>query len=173
MKRFVLSVLVIIVFSLPGYSIFRDSVLVMVSRTGYQVDVINPGRYIVVRNYGGKKVEGKFRILNHRMILVGHTVVPLHNISKLTVKSSMYPISRAIYKGGNFFVSTLPKKMLSSLSFGTQGPAALLLFFIFLLVALVSVVFGLLIMFVALPGLIVGKTYNMRQWKVYVKPRRS
>lgn len=164
--------LLMLVFSMPSYSIFRDSVLVLVSRTGYQVDVVKPGRYIVVRNYAGKKAEGKFRIINHRTILVGHTVVPIRNISKLTVKSSMYPISQSIYKAGHFFVSTIPKNMLSSLSFSSQGPAALLLFFIFLLVAFVSVVFGLLIMFIALPGLIVGKTYNMRAWKIYIKPRR-
>ncbi len=173
MKRFVLPLLMTFLLSIPSYAIFRDSVLVLVSRTGYQVDVVNPGRYIVVRNFGGKKVEGKFRILNHRMIIVGHTIVPIRNVSKLTVKSSMYPISRGIYKAGNFFVTTIPKKMLSSLSFRAQGPAALLLFLIFLLVAFVSVVLGLLIMFVALPGLIVGKTYNMRTWKIYIKPKRS
>ncbi len=173
MKRFVLPLLMTLLLSMPSYGIFRDSVLVLVRRNGYQVDVVKPGRYIVVRNYGGKKVEGKFRVVNHRTLIVGHTIVPVRNIKKLTVKSSMYPISRAIYKGGNFFVSTLPKKILSSISFGSQGPAALLLFFIFLLVAVVSVIFGLLIMFVALPGLVVGKTYDTKSWKIYIKPKRS
>lgn len=159
--------------SLPSYAIFRDSVLVFVNRSGYQVDVVRPGRYVVVSNYGGRKVGGKFRIIDHRTIQVGHTIVPLHNVSRLTVKSSMYPISKGISQAGKYFISTLPRNMLSSLSFSAQGPAAILLFFIFLLVALVSVVLGGLIMFVALPGLVVGKTYSMEQWKIYVKPRRS
>ncbi len=182
MKRIVSFVFFLLAFVHPSYSVIlstevietgiRDSVIVMVNRSGYQVDVINPGRYVVVRNFSGRKVSGKVRILNHRTLLVGHTVVPIRNISRLTVKSSMYPVSRGIFNAGKFFLSTIPKKMFSSLSFSAQGPAALLLILIFVLVVLVSVLLGLLIMFVALPGLMVGKTYNMRQWKMYIKPRR-
>jgi len=173
MRRFLVSFIIVLLSVNYSYSIFRDSVLVLVNRRGYQVDVVYPGRYVIVKNFAGKKAEGKLRILNKRTIIVGHTLVPIRNISKLIIKSKMYPVSVKIVKAGNFFISTIPKKMFSSLSFSAQGPAALLLFLIFILIALVSVIFGLLVMFVALPGLIVGKTYNMRQWKLYIKPRKT
>ena len=151
---------------------WRDSVILLVSRRGYEVDVLNPGRYIVVRNFAGRRAEGKVRVLNRSTLIVGHTIVPIRHISKLTVKSSMYPVSRAIFNAGKNLAFKFTGKMFSKLGFSSTGPAAVLLLLIGILVAIVFVVLGLLLMFIALPGMLTGKTYSVRRWKIYVKPRR-
>ncbi len=150
----------------------RDSVILLVSRRGYEVDVLNPGRYVVVKNFTGKRAEGKVRVLNRSTLIVGHTIVPVRHIRTLTVKSTMYPVSRAIFNAGKNLAFKFTGKMFSKLGFSSTGPAAVLLLIIGLLVAIVFVVLGLLLMFIALPGLLTGKTYSTRRWKIYIKPRR-
>ena len=150
----------------------RDSVILLVSRRGYEVDVLNPGRYVVVKNFTGKRAEGKVRVLNRSTLIVGHTIVPVRHIRRLTVKSSMYPVSRAIFNAGKNLAFKFTGKMFSKLGFSSTGPAAVLLLLIGILVAIVFVVLGLLLMFIALPGLLTGKTYSVRRWKIYIKPRR-
>ncbi len=169
------SLIIIVLLSLLvdfSYANIKDSVIVLVNKRGYEVDVIQPGRYVVVRNFSGRRVEGKIRVLNRHTIAVGHTVVPIRNISKLTVKSNMYPASKAVYKAGKNLAFDFTGKMFKRFGFSSAGPAAVLLLLIAVLVAVVFVVLGLLIMFVALPGMLVGKTYDMRSWRILIKPRR-
>ncbi len=161
-----------IITSTASYAYFKDSVLVFVSKVGYQVQVVNPGRYVVVRNFSNYKVEGRMYIVNAHTLRVGHTIVPIRNIARITVKSMMYPISHGIYKAGLYLMKTLPLKIFKTFGFRNTGPAAVLLLVIGLLVAIVFVFLGLLLLFIALPGLLVGKTYDMRYWRLYIKPKR-
>ena len=172
MKKITLLIIFLFSIAYQNFAIYRDSVIVLISKRGYEVDVIKPGTYVVVSNFSGKKVEGRVRILSRRILIVGHTVVPINHIKKITVKSSMYPISKGIYNAGKFLLIKVPGKLFNSVAFSTQGPAALLIFIIAVVVAIVLGILGLLIMLVALPGLIVGKTYSTRYWKIVIKPRR-
>ncbi len=149
-----------------------DSVIIFISRRGYEVDVLEPGRYVVARNFAGVKVSGKVRILNRRTLAVGRTVVPLSHVRSITVKSSLYPFSKAVFDAGKNLAFKFTGKMFKKLGFSSTGPAAILLLVIGLLVAFVFVILGLLLMFVALPGIMVGKRYDVRNWKILIKPRR-
>ncbi len=156
----------------PVVSYGNDSVIIFVSRRGYEVDVLDPGRYVVVRNFAGVKVIGRVRILNRRTLAVGRTVVPLSHVKSITVKSSLYPFSKAVFDAGKNLAFKFTGKMFKKLGFSSTGPAAILLLVIGLLVAIVFVVLGLLLMFIALPGIMVGRRYDVRNWKIMVKPRR-
>ncbi len=171
-RTILLSVILSLVVALPSYSMVRDSVIVLVSRRGYEVDVIKPGRYVVVKNFSGKKVQGKIRVLNRNHLIVGHTIVPVSNIRSITVKSSMYPFAKTVFNAGKYMTFQFTGKMFNKFGFSSTGAAAVLLLLIVLLVAIVFAVLGLLLMFIALPGLTVGKTYSTRRWKIYIKPRK-
>jgi len=151
-----------------------DSVLVFVSRTGYEVDVVNPGRYVTVSNFSGQKVTGKFYILNRRTILVGKTVVPITHIKKISIKSSMYPVSMGIKKAGMFFLKKVPSWVFNSLTFQDEsGFGAFLMALLAVVFMIVGLAVGLLLLLIALPGLVVSKTYDTKKWKIYIKPRRN
>ncbi len=158
------------VYKVTGYG--NDSVIIFVSRRGYEVDVLEPGRYVVARNFAGVKVAGRVRILNRRTLAVGRTVVPLSHVKSITVKSSLYPFSKAVFDAGKNLAFKFTGKMFKKLGFSSTGPAAILLLVIGLLVAIVFVILGLLLMLIALPGIMVGRRYDVRNWKIMIKPRR-
>ncbi len=86
----------------------------------------------------------------------------------------MYPVSMGIKKAGMFFLKKVPSWVFNSLTFQDEsGFGAFLMALLAVVFMIVGLAVGLLLLLIALPGLVVSKTYDTKKWKIYIKPRRN